>query len=270
VEFVDRDKAVAEAERAIGLLNASDEAKVEAWFALQAVADLVGSMSNTGVRGIYWAATGPNGRPAYRLQATCKHGRVATSTGAPPTLEQARSPEYLDRAVALLDKKIDERGGLLTQARPAGTGPALVDAVRATATGRDWADRNVNPAMRLLIMVKVADVYGRLGVFPSASVSAHYSFIGFEDRAKLVRAYPHAASAWAKARSLRQGLPQDEAPTPATICLPASQVATLAIRSGVTRREARTILRALLDGRTKAKLVRAINEAERMLNGDGS
>lgn len=265
IEFVDREKAEAGAARAIGLLNQSDEAKVEAWFAMQAVADQVGPASNVGVRGVWWQDANKHHKGHYKLYAECTNGRLQASAGRVDTLEEARDPERLARVVELLNTKVAEMGGFreLTRRRH-GTSDALLRAVCASETGRAWAESIINPAEVLLRMVNVADAYGREGVNPRASLSAHRQFMAFPNRAELIREYPEQLRAKAKAMSLRNG---EESPLPkyAAPVVAESQVVRLALRSGVTRKEARIILRAMLDGRSKTKIMRAVNEAARMV-----
>jgi hypothetical protein len=272
VEFVNREKAEAEAARAIGLLKASDESKVEAWFALQAVADLVGEASNTGIRGIHWTLGRRAGRsapePMYGLAAACVEGHVSTSMRAPATLEEACKPEALARATALFDRKILELGGRKADSsRSRGTGAALLAAVGATSEGERWIAARTSAPKILLLMVGVAAGYGRDGVCHWASLHAHKAFLEFDDRVALVREFPLSRAAFAKALSLRTGA--DMIPRPKR-WISDTMITKVALRSGVTQAESRVILRALIDGRSKTKLVRAVNEAARMLEaGDG-
>lgn len=263
MEFVNRDLAESEAARAIGLLNQSDESKVEAWFAMQAVADQVGPESNTGRRGISYKPK-QGGFWQYGLNATCKHGVLATTTAAPKTRDAALDPAKLDKVEALLNRKIEELGGRAYTKRPKGTGTALVEAVGASEAGRMWLASVATPEHWLLRMVRVADAYGREGVNPFAGLSAHDYLAKFENRAELIR--DHVTSDQARGKSLSlQGRDVDVSRPQMTYVSP-YRAATLAIRTGVTRAEARVILRAIMDGRSKAKLIRAINEAEAVLN----
>lgn len=270
IEFINREAAEAEAARAIGLLNASDADRVEAWFALQAVANQVGEAGNLGIRGIWWEAPrGGRRRGRYWLQARCIDGPIRTSTGAPATLEAAREPAQLAKARALLDRLVREKGGYTAASskRPKGTGDALVRAVSASEEGAHWVEERREARGLLLDMVNVADAYGRQGVYPPACIRAHQCFIEFDDRAELVRRYPTAHAAGAKAMALR-GRAVD-IPTVRRVRVCGWQATKLAARTGVTAHEARVILSAVLDGRSKAKLVRAVNEAIKMVEADG-
>lgn len=271
-EFVDRDKAVADATRAVGLLNTSDEAKVEAWFAMQAVADQVGPSSNVGVRHIRWEAAGQPGRytgnhARYDLAATCVEGRLRQFMRAPDSLDEARYPENLQSAVAVLERKIEELGGLVKpDKRPQGVGAALREAVCASPEGLRWYEARKCAKDLLGAMVQVADAYGREGVYAPASLGAHRLFVAFDDRAQLIRDYPRTPAARAKCLALRGGAQIE--PEYATK-VPGRYVSQLSVRAGVAPTEARAILRALLNGRSKTKMIRAVNEAARMVEQDG-
>ncbi len=269
VEFVDREEAESDAERAIDLLDTADKANSDAWFLLQAVANMVGPASNVGALGVSWALA--NGRPIYSLYAACRDGVVNTSTGAPATIEEARQSVNVEKAVSLLARNIAHKGGrLVREIRVRGTGDALVAAVGASAAGRAWIAEHAKPREQLLQMVKVADHYGRDGVNPRASLFTHLVLIKFEDRAQLVRQFPNAPQAQAKAAALGRGShnstplqtsnAQEWKPT-------RGQVIALSLHSGVTTREASAILRAVGNGRSRAKLLRAVNEAILMTGG---
>lgn len=264
VEFVNREIAEAEAARAIELLNHSDESKVEAWFAMQAVADQVGTLSNVGTKGICW--TLDRGRGFYSIAISCKNGSLKTKTGAPPTLEEARTREFLGRAVAVMNRKAEELGGFARGHRPKGTLDALVEAVSATSEGRDWMDARTETTVRSLLsgMVSVADQYGRNGVNPAASLGAHLKFITFDDRAALVRDFPTASQAQAKYMALKLVKGGEfQRPVPKR-SISAIRVANLAVRSGVDPSTARAILRAKMNGCSQTKLLRAVKMAEEM------
>lgn len=271
IEFVNRELAEAEAARAIDLLNRADGVRVEAWFAMQAVADQIGPTSNVGVKGISWAAGRAGRRGQYSIQATCIDGERRTSTGAPPTLEEARHPEHLSKAQRILDRLVDEGGGLVKSRRSRGTSTALVEAVAHAPAGRAWLDAHTDRAARaqLLAMVRVADAYGRDGICPHASLDAHVAFLAFPNRSELIRQFPTQGPAWGKAMSLRRGTEYAARPALRKLNISPSQVTRLAVRTGVTTQEARVILRAVMDGRSKAKLVRAVNEAVKIAEADG-
>lgn len=265
VEFVNRDLAESEAARAVVLLNSSDEAKVEAWFAMQAVADQVGPASNVGVRGLAWR---PDGGGCYKVQASCVDGRLWTTIGGPATLEEARSFEWLGRVRETFERLVSGRGGLSApDYRPDGVGNALVEAVNASPAGREWLARFKGdprgPHKVLLNMVKVCDRYGE-NVYSGASLYAHIAFLGADDRAQLVREFPNSGAAKARAMSLRAGTAQ--IPESPRVHIAPTKVNRLAIKAGVSRREARVILLALLEGRSKTKLMRAVAEGVRMVD----
>lgn len=263
IEFVDRAFAEAEAKRAIELLQQADGIKVEACFALQAVANQIGPASNVGLHGVSWAQAGPS-RWRYNLSANCRDGLYRTSTGAPDTLEEAKQPEWLEKVSQVLEKMITQNGGLLPRARPAGTGEALISAVEASPEGIAWlAQRSHHTGrQKLLAMVAVADRYGRDGIYPPASITAHVSFITRDDRNELIRDFPESAAAAGKAMALKRDIPMVPHRQ-----VKSAQVRRLAVMSGVTQREARLLLYAVMDGRSKLKLVRAINEAIKMVEG---
>lgn len=262
IEFVNREKAESEAARAIGLLNQADHSKVEAWFAMQAVADQVGPASNVGVRRIRWDDR-RHGRAEYALDATCVDGRLRDYMHAPTTLEEARRPENLQTAIAVLERKVNELGGLVSpNKRPNGVGVALREAVCSTPEGLEWFNARKSAIDILQAMVQVADAYGREGVYPPASLGAHRLFIGFTNRAELIREYPRTPAARAKCLALQGDTALE--PHYATK-VPGRYVSRLALRSGLAPTEARAILRAILNGRSKTKLLRAVNEAARMV-----
>jgi hypothetical protein len=172
----------------------------------------------------------------------------------------------LQKVVDLLARKVAEKGGH-TQPNmlPAGTGKALLEAVSATEAGREWISIRASAGERLLSMVRVANAYGLEGVNPAAGLTAHTEFLLFDDRAELIRRFPTWSQAAAKARALRAGLHDVQAEKTE---VPRTQVNQLAIRTGVSTREARTILRALMEGRSKTKLIRAVNQAAEMVEKD--
>lgn len=266
VEFVNRELAESEAARAIGLLNQSDESKVEAWFAMQAAADQVGAASNLGVRGLAWVPNRTGSRGCYVMQLSCVDGHMQHKTGAPGTLKEAREARYLDKALALMARKVAELGGLARpDQRAAGTSAALMEAVQATEAGRLWLEGRKAAVTSLMQMVKVADLYGPDGVNPAASIEAHSVLLPFEDRAALVREFTTGPAARAKAMSLRHSIDVLSV-VPRTNREPTDhQAIRLALRTGVGKREARSILRALLNGQSKAKMKRAVDEAARMV-----
>jgi hypothetical protein len=252
------------------LLNASDEAKVEAWFAMQAVADMVGPRSVLGVLGISWSPPGKGGKSGtYRLVATCQNGRVQQNIAAPPTLEEARGDRLL-LAIERLEHECSELGGRKRPPRPRGTGRALVEATSASERGREWVSR-VSPRTAentLLSMVRVADAYGIEGINPLAPLDSHLAFVPFENRAELVREFSSPASAKCKAMSLRAGAdnlpPLRESarvrPTPA-------RVSALVARSGVKNPAiARTVLSGLMNNEaTETSLRRLVRESMLMI-----
>lgn len=258
-EFVDRVKAAKEAARFVSLLTSSNEAKVEAWFAMQAVADLVGPASNVGVKGIHWYR--PRGSTGlYGLQAQCVDGEFKTSTGGPGTLKEAREPKHLDVRIALFEKKIRELGGRSSAGiRPKGTTAALIAAVEASSGGKEWTAARKSASHILGRMVNVADAYGRDGVYPEASLAAHLSFIGFDNRAELIRAYPGRHEAAAKAMSLHRG----EAKAAPRHTPSRAQVVRMVLKTGAPQGVCRELLRARMEGSSKAKALRAVNEAWR-------
>lgn len=265
VEFVDRKQAEKDAARAIKLLNASDESKVEAWFALQAVANQVGPVSNLGVQGLSWRKH--NGRYVYSVWITCRDGLAATKTGAPATLTEARQEKHLAKGRAILARAISQKGGLPERpTRPKGTHDALVSAVSASPAGRIWID-SLAPSsvmLRLGSMVRVADAYGREGINSHATLEAHVAFLTFPNRDELIRQFPATDQARLKARLLRAG-GNMEPITYTPIRVSEAQIKRLVARSGITHHEARIILRAFMDGRSKTKLIRAVNEAAKMI-----
>lgn len=268
IEFVNRELAESEAARAVDLLNQSDAAKAEAWFAMQAVADQVGPASNVGVRGLSWTESAGNGKtrtPRYSIQIACRDGYLVDYIKAPATLELGREPATLAAAAEVMQRRIAEMGGQADTRRPSGTTAALVAAVEVTEEGRVWlAQRSPEGGGNALRrMVRVADEYGREGVNAAATLTAHVRFLPFDDRAELVREFPSSESARAKAMTLKRGLETPVA-RPRTD-IPRGVVWKLALRSGVTPQEARTILRARLDGRSTAKLIRAIKLADEMV-----
>lgn len=259
VEFVNREAAESEAARAIGLLNQSYEAKVEAWFALQAVADQVGPASNTGIRGIHWqpAARTRGGGFEYRLRASCIDGRVDTSIKA---TADAKQPEALEKAQKALLRAINKAGGLTYKdtVRPNGTGAALVEAVSSTEEGRRWLASYKHPHEKLLMMVRVCDAYGRDGINISASLEAHKAFITFVDRRELILKYPGTFDAYAaRARRLRDPGATDSAPKKVS----ATTVRKIARSSGAPPKVTRAVLEALRDGTSEIKLRRLIKQA---------
>lgn len=265
--FIDEAKAVSEAARAIGLLNQSDEAKVEAWFAMQAVADLVGPASNTGIRGISWSANKSGKAGVYNLQANCADGVASASLAAPATLDEARQPDRLRLAVAALDRACDKLGGRASLHQMSrGTGAALLEAVGQATDGAAWIESHPGAAQRLMTMVRVANAYGPDGVYAPAALAAHNAFITFHDRAKLIRAYPLVDSAQAKARWLngRSDVNPDTVPK-----LSDSLVRKIAKRTGTRAAESRAVGRALMDGVTKRKLLRLVHEWDAEINPIG-
>lgn len=265
VEFINREEAEHHAARAVTLLNASDESKVEAWFAMQAVADQVGPASNVGVRGITWVADMRPDRPnvlgKYTLRAACVDGHVSTTVKGPGSLIEARELIHLSKARAVWERKVRERGGLAHSMRHRGTERAMRQAISATQVGRDWIAARTDKSVGVILirMVRVADKYGREGIYPPAALRAHDVFASFEDRAELVRQFPNSSAAQAKATSLRYGgiVP----PSKSVSAISQGAVTSLALRSGVSLKEARTLLRAKADGRSRMKLIRAVNLA---------
>lgn len=206
IEFVNRTLAVSEAARAISLLNQPDETKVEAWFAMQVVADQIGPRSNVGVRGISWEFETKRNRGKYRLYGQCHNGPVKTSTGGPMSLEAAILPDALEQPRKLLQKLLDEKGGLRQpDRRSIGTSAALMKAVSSSPEGLEWIKARTSAETTLLRMVNVADRYGRDGVCPRAGLIAHTYLIQFENCAELIREFTTQSAAWAKAQSLRLG-----------------------------------------------------------------
>lgn len=264
MEFVNREEAERQAARFVTLINAAERSKVEAWFAMQAVADQVGPNSNVGVRGISWRRQRGRSNAWYALRARCVDGWLNAVIAAPVTLNEARSPNALAGAVAVFDRKIADLGGRTSGNRPKGTSRALRLAVDASPQGREWLGRvtSVTAQIRLLLMVNIADAYGRDGVNPDASLRAHAAFITFDDRASLVREHPDSTSANARVALIKHG---DNAKLEPTKYVPRSIVTSLAIEAGVTKAEARMILRALLDGRSKRHLHETVDVAARML-----
>ena len=268
--FVNREHAEAEAARAIRLLNDSDESKVEAWFAMQAVANEVGTGSNVGIRGVSWtpgrAGGGRRWGPTYHFYGSCVNGYLNAAVAAPSTLEEARQPKFLDTAKATLERKIAEMGGLSEkQVRPPGTADALISAVQASPEGKEWLAARQPKSARLALgkMVRVADLYGREGVCPAASLDAHYRLAQFDNRVKLVREFPTTTEANAKAMSLRHGTDDDLSVR--RVEVPSRLVTRLRRDAGVSRSEATAILRAVMHGRSKRQLVRAVNLATELV-----
>lgn len=264
-EFVDEAKAVELARQAVVLFNASDEDKVEAWFKLQAVADQVGEASNTGIRGISWA-TDPPKSPKYQLTGQTAKGRFQHSLKAPATLDEALLPENLDLAVAARERTAAKYGGeILSGRRPAGTSEAMLRAVAASDEGAEWLSRVKESCAReqCLKAVRVADTYGRDGVFACASLGAHIVFVTYETRAEDIRKFPGYGAAAAEHMRRQGAAPRDPGSSRRATD---SQVSRLAASAGTTRRMARATLQEMLDGRDKLPLIRCINEAKKMVD----
>lgn len=262
VDFVNRKLAEDGACEFVRLYDASNTSRLESWFVLQGVADQIGVESNTGRLGIsYKPATGSCWQ--YGLYASCVDGPLSTTAAASKDRDEALSPERLDKVEELLNRKIAELGGRTRVKRPKGTGEALVEALSGTTEGRRWVEATARPEHHLCLIVQVADEYGREGVNPRASLSAHIALLRFDERRSLILEYETAMAARAKAMSLGSVYRID--PTKQIKVSP-THVRRLAIRTGVSENEARTLLRAFMDGRSKAKLIRAVNEAARVFD----
>lgn len=270
IRFINRELAEADGKRFAVLQARSDESRIESWFALQAIADQVGPASNVGKRGMHWepAKTSASGAvvmgATYHLVATCVDGMIRTSTGAPKTLEAARQEKNLAKPMALLQRLIKEKGGLRApNRRPSGTSQALEQALAATPEGKAWLAAHRRPGPLLLSMVKVADEYGREGIYPSASLEAHVVFLPYEeDRIQLVREFSSGRSARGRALSLRPtAIRNDKSGGPRGTSVSPRRVTQLAVRAGVPLDVARGILRGKANGVPKTRYLRAINMA---------
>lgn len=271
IEFLDRKSADAHAERAIELLQQSGQAAVDAWFELQAVADLVVPASNVGIPGISWGLD-KRGYGAYQLRATCVNGMIATTCGSSGarTIEEARDPERLRAVKATLDRRCLEMGGRTRGKRPNGTQAALLDAVAASARGRRWIDGTKTAGNRLMAMVRVADAYGRHGVNPDASFDAHRLLMADPDRVRLIREFPTTVEAETKAISRRKRISLDDARLRVTrYTVSPSKVARLAIATGISRSLARSILEEIHSGRDKDTIIAAVERGYEIAHRDG-
>lgn len=198
LEFADRELALREATRAVELMNQSDEAKVESWFAMKAATDQVQEASNTGVRGITRAYDKARKKWFYAVQASCVTGRVATTTGSYVT--EAEAIEHQPVAEKLLARLIQERGGRTGASKnpfPQGTTSVLIELLQAAPEGRKWVNAVSTASARITVMrmVRVAQVYGREGVNPRASLAAHYALISVADRSEAILKHQTADSA---------------------------------------------------------------------------
>lgn len=276
VEFVNDAEARAHAESAVVLMASAETkrgesyaADLEACFELQAVADLIGPESNTGVRGITWFLDSRRGRGVYAISAKCRDGHVRTTLKAPSTLEEALDPTTLQKAVDALARKVDAAGGVVSKSldRPKGTGDALVEAVASSEPGLAWLATRANPrAARacLLSMVKVAERYGRNGVNPQAGLTAHLTLSELPDCAELIRAHPTRDGALAAAARRRGKEPSTSGASRRRVPVTARQ--QLMRRAGLSPEAAQALLSLLLNNETSLlALKRAVKSLPALL-----
>lgn len=257
-EFVDHEKARAEAARFISLLKTARTTQVEAWFVLQGIADLVGPASNVGVLGLHWQPDG-----FYRFSVACAYGKLTDKLKAPKTLAEARVPNNLAKATAALERRIEEMGGrtaMSAKRRPEGTSAALLAVVSETEEGQTWIEHysSLRSAGEMLMaMVRVADAYERDGVYEGSTLGAHSAFLPFENRVELIREFPRQPQAIAKARALK-GLN----PLLGRHYARKAEVRALRKRSGASLKVCRAILEALMNGDcTEVQVLRAVKQS---------